>query len=251
MRTFRPRVIPTLLVDGRRLVKTEKFAKPKYIGDPVNTVRIFNEKQVDELVVLDITATRLRRSPQFDLLAEMAEEAFMPLAYGGGVTAISDVRTILTLGFEKVILNTVTHARPLFVSEAAGIFGRSTIVGSMDVRRKTLGRFEVIAADTRVGSDPVAEARRLEGLGVGEILLQSVDREGTLSGCDLDLVRKVCDAVKVPVVAAGGAGSIDDLRSAIASGASGVAAGAMFVFNGPHRAVLISYPTDSELAPIG
>lgn len=175
MKTFRKRVIPTLLVDGRRLVKTQRFSDPTYIGDPVNTVRIFNEKQVDELVVLDIGASKGRRGPQLDLLAEMAEEAFMPLAYGGGVRSVSEVRNILSLGFEKVILNSVTHSDPSFVTEASRIFGRSTLVGSIDVRRKSLGRQELVsAATTRRGSDPVAEARRLENLGVGEIDRKSV-----------------------------------------------------------------------------
>lgn len=251
MRTFRPRVIPTLLIDGRRLVKSEMFAKPKYIGDPINTMRIFNEKQVDEIVILDISATRLRKPPQFDLLAEVAEEAFMPLAYGGGITSVPDVRTILSLGFEKVILNSITHSRPGFVAEAARVFGRSTIVGSMDVRRKSLGRYEVTSnSDKRVGKDPVAEAQRLEHLGVGEILLQSVDRDGTLSGYDVELIGKVAAAVGVPVVAAGGAASVGDLAAGILAGASAVAAGAMFVFNGPHRAVLVSYPTDAQLTAI-
>lgn len=252
MKTFRKRVIPTLLVDGRRLVKTQRFSDPTYIGDPVNTVRIFNEKQVDELVVLDIGASKGRRGPQLDLLAEMAEEAFMPLAYGGGVRSVSEVRNILSLGFEKVILNSVTHSDPSFVTEASRIFGRSTLVGSIDVRRKSLGRQELVsAATTRRGSDPVAEARRLENLGVGEILLQSVDRDGTLTGFDLELIRRVTGAVKIPVVAAGGAATITDLVSGVAAGASAVAAGAMFVFRGPHRAVLISYPTDDDLAVLG
>lgn len=252
MKTFRKRVIPTLLVDGRRLVKTQRFSDPTYIGDPVNTVRIFNEKQVDELVVLDIGASKGRRGPQLDLLAEMAEEAFMPLAYGGGVRSVSEVRNILSLGFEKVILNSVTHSDPSFVTEASRIFGRSTLVGSIDVRRKSLGRQELVsAATTRRGSDPVAEARRLENLGVGEILLQSVDRDGTLTGFDLELIRRVTGAVKIPVVAAGGAATITDLVSGVAAGASAVAAGAMFVFRGPHRAVLISYPTEDDLAVLG
>lgn len=252
MRTFRKRVIPTLLVDGRRLVKTRRFADPTYIGDPVNTVRIFNEKQVDELVVLDIGASRGRRGPQLDLLAEMAEEAFMPLAYGGGVRSVSEVRAILSLGFEKVILNTATHSDPSFVTEAARTFGRSTVVGSMDVRRKSLGRQELVSAATnRLGSDPIAEARRLESLGVGEILLQSVDRDGTLSGFDLELIRRVAGAVKIPVVAAGGAATVTDLVAGVKAGASAAAAGAMFVFRGPHRAVLISYPTDDDLSGLG
>ena len=251
MRTFRPRVIPTLLIDGRRLVKSEGFAKPKYLGDPINTVRIFNEKLVDELVILDISATRTGRAPQFDLLAEVAEEAFMPLAYGGGITSLADVRKILALGFEKVILNSVSHRQPEFVTEAVRVFGRSTIVGSMDVRRKAGGRFELVgAAGKSPGHNPVAEAQRLELLGVGEILLQSVDRDGRCCGYDLELIRNVCGAVTVPVIAAGGAASVGDFAAGIAAGASAVAAGAMFVFNGPHRAVLVSYPSETELARI-
>jgi cyclase len=245
------RVIPCLLLRGQGLVKTVKFKNPVYIGDPTNAVRIFNDKEVDELVFLDITASREDRGPQFELLARMTSECFMPLCYGGGIRTIGEMRKLFALGIEKVAINTAAVERPAFVREAAEQFGSSSIVVSIDVKRRMLGRYEVVAmgAQRRTGAEPATWAADMEREGAGEILLTSVDRDGTMTGYDLELTRAVTSAVGIPVIACGGAGSLTDLGKAISEGgASAVAAGSLFVFHGPHRAVLITYPSQAELA---
>lgn len=245
------RVIPVLLLRGKGLVKTVKFKDPKYIGDPINSVRIFNEKEVDELVFLDITATPEGRGPDFELLADIAGEAFMPMAYGGGVTTLEQVRRIFALGFEKVVINTAAYIAPQLISNSAAIYGSQSIVGCVDVRRTLLGRYELLshAARTKQAISLRSHVEELERLGVGEIIVNAVDRDGTQTGYDLKLIREVSSAVSVPVVACGGAAGIDDFVSAVHDGgASAVAAGSLFVFVGPHRAVLINYPARSELA---
>lgn len=245
------RVIPVLLLRGQGLVKTVKFKDPKYVGDPINAVRIFNEKEVDELVFLDITATPEGRGPDFELLSDIASEAFMPMAYGGGVTTLEQVRRIFELGFEKVIVNSAAYKKPGLIAEAAAIFGSQSIVGCVDVRKTLLGRYALSSASGRV----TEKASLLEHLttltqsGVGEILVNAVDRDGTMGGYDLKLLREVSAAVTVPVIACGGAGSVDHFVQAVEDGhASAVAAGSLFVFMGPHRAVLINYPERKVLA---
>jgi cyclase len=238
------------LLRKQGLVKTIRFRNPTYVGDPTNAVRIFNDKEVDEMVFLDIAASGEARPPHFELLARIASECFMPLCYGGGVRAIADMRRLFTLGIEKVSLNTHAVECPEFVLEAAGIFGSSSVVVSIDVRRRMLGRYEVVTMGGRrkTGLDPVAFAVRMQEMGAGELLLTSVDRDGTGSGYDLDLVKAVSSAVSIPVIACGGAGSVRDLARAVREGgASAAAAGSLFVFHGPHRAVLITYPSPAEL----
>lgn len=249
---FRPRVIPCLLLDGLGLVKTIKFKDRTYLGDPVNTVRIFNEKGADEVVLLDINASVRGGGPPFELLEEIASEAFMPLAFGGGITTLEQIRRILGLGYEKVVINTHANDAPGFVAEAAKVFGRSTIVVGVDVRKGRFGGAEVCVAGggRKVSSDPVAHCVEMARRGAGEILLNSIDRDGTGKGYDLELVRKVAASVSVPVVACGGANEVNDLKSVLDAGASAAAAGSMFVFNGKHRAVLITYPPDSVLEPL-
>lgn len=245
------RVIPVLLLRGKGLVKTVKFKDPKYIGDPINSVRIFNEKEVDELVFLDITATPEGRGPDFDLLADIASEAFMPMAYGGGITTLQQVQRIFALGFEKVVIDTATYAAPQLIREAVAIYGSQSIVGCVDVRRTLLGRYELSshAGKTKQPVGLKEHVMELERLGAGEIIVNAVDRDGTQSGYDLKLIREVSSAVSVPVVACGGASCIDDFAAAVhEGGASAVAAGSLFVFVGPHRAVLINYPPRAELA---
>jgi cyclase len=239
------RVIPCLLLSNGRLVKTRRFKNPVYVGDPINAIRIFNEKEVDELVLLDITASLEKRDPDYDLLKELAGECFMPLAYGGGIKSMYQIRTLFRLGVEKVILNTALNRDPDFVREAVATFGSQAITASIDVRRKLFGRREVMTLagtqDTR--RNPVEAARDAEQLGVGEILLTSIDAEGGMAGYDVPLLAEVSRSVSVPVIASGGAGKLGDLRAAVQEGhASAVAVGSMFVFHGPHRAVLISYP---------
>lgn len=239
------RVIPVLLLRGKGLVKTVKFKDPKYVGDPINSVRIFNEKEVDELVFLDITATPEGRGPDFALLEDIAGEAFMPMAYGGGVTTLDQVQRVFSLGFEKVIINSAAYDSPNLIREAVGSYGAQSIVGCVDVRRTLLGRYELYSNSgrTRQGVGLRDHIARLEKLGIGEVLVNAIDRDGTQSGYDLKLLREVSGAVRVPVIACGGAGSIDDFAAAVAEGGvSAVAAGSLFVFIGPHRAVLINYP---------
>lgn len=244
------RVIPCLLLRNLGLVKTVKFRKPQYLGDPINIVRIFNDKEVDELVFLDITATMERKKPPFELLARITSECFMPLCYGGGVRDLQTMSTLYAIGIEKVALNSIAVEDPSLVASASREFGAQSVIVSIDVKKKLFGGYEVKTHGGRkaTGLDPVAHAGRMEAAGAGEILLNSIDRDGTMSGYDLDLVRRVSSAVSIPVVACGGAAGIDDLSLAVKEGgASAAAAGSMFVFHGPHRAVLISYPTQQEL----
>jgi cyclase len=248
---LRTRVIPCLLLRGAGLVKTTRFRDPKYIGDPINAIRIFNDKEVDELILLDIRASLERRGPAFSVIAEVAGECFMPLAYGGGIASVADARRIFKLGVEKVVLNTAAWRTPEVLTEIAREFGSQAVVASIDVRRKMFGRHVVVVEGgaREAGIDPVDYARRMEDAGAGEIFLTSVDRDGTMKGYELDLIASVSAAVGVPVIANGGAGSVRDFAAAIhRGGAAAVAAGAMFVLHGPHRAVLITYPGQAELA---
>lgn len=250
---LRTRVIPCLLLRNGGLVKTVKFADAKYVGDPINAVRIFNEKEVDELVFLDISATPAGRGPNLELVRDIATEAFMPFGYGGGVRTIEQVAKLVALGVEKVVLNTVATEQPGFVREASRLVGSSSVVVSIDVRRSLFGKYEVVTCSgtRRTGLDPVEWARRVEDLGAGEIFLTAVDRDGTQKGYDVPLLRQVTDAVSIPVIASGGAGSLDDFRAAVCEGrASAVAAGSLFVFHGRHRAVLITYPEYANLQQV-
>jgi cyclase len=248
-----PRVIPCLLLRGSGLVKTVHFKDPTYLGDPRNVIKIFNEKEVDELVLLDITATDDGRDPNYDLLLELTGECFMPLAYGGGIKNLRQIETILKLGVEKVSINASAVENADLITRAARAFGSQSIVVSIDVKRKLLGKYEayIRGGKQKTGLDPVSLAKRMENAGAGEILLNSIDRDGTMQGYDLEILRKVTDAVQIPVIACGGAGSIDDLGSAVKQGgASAVAAGSIFVFHGRHRAVLISFPKRQDLERI-
>lgn len=239
------RVIPVLLLKGKGLYKTVKFKSPKYVGDPINSVRIFNEKEVDELAFLDISATPSGRGPDFEMLGDIAGEAFMPMAYGGGVTTMEQIRTVFGLGFEKVILNTATYTNPALVREAVSIYGAQSVVGCVDVKRTLLGRYELYTHSGAIKQKLTLDAHleALVAMGVGEVLVNAIDRDGTQAGYDIGLVSAVSGAVAVPVIACGGASGIDDFVAAVEQGgASAVAAGSIFVFVGPHRAVLINYP---------
>jgi imidazole glycerol-phosphate synthase subunit HisF len=250
---LKTRVIPTLLLRGAGLVKTTGFRNPVYVGDPINAIRIFNEKEVDELVLLDITASRTGKGPAFATIENIASECFMPVAYGGGITAVEQIRKILGAGVEKVVVNAAALINPKLVGEAVREFGSQAVVVSIDVKRKLLGRYEVYGdgGTKPTGHDPVVFARQMQDLGAGEILLTAIDRDGTMKGYDLELVQKVTSAVSIPVIASGGAGTIADFGIASKlAGAAAVAAGAMFVFHGPHRAVLITYPSHAELSAV-
>lgn len=239
------RVIPVLLLRGQGLVKTVKFKESKYIGDPINAVRIFNEKEVDELVFLDIAATREGRGPDFELLSKITGEAFMPMAYGGGVSTLEQVRHIFELGFEKVIVNSAAYENLTLISEAVATFGSQSIIGCVDVRKTLLGRYELYSNSAQVKrkASLLEHLAALTQSGVGEILINSIDRDGTMEGYDIKLLHQVSSSVTVPIVACGGAGNINHLAQAVRDGnVSAVAAGSLFVFMGPHKAVLINYP---------
>ncbi|MBA2504338.1 MAG: imidazole glycerol phosphate synthase subunit HisF [Thermoleophilaceae bacterium] len=242
------RAIPCLLLRDGGLYKTTRFGDAGYVGDPINTARIFSDKQVDELVLLDIDASGEGRGPDLAAIASVAEECFAPLCYGGGIRSVEDMHAVYSVGVEKVSLNALAVARPETVTEGAARFGTQSVVVSIDVKD---GEVVTHGATRRTGLDPVEHARDMAARGAGEILLTAVDREGTGAGFDLDLVRSVTGAVNVPVIAHGGAGSIEDLGAAVREGgASAVAAGSLFVYIGPHRAVLITYPEERQLEEI-
>lgn len=247
----RIRVIPVLLLKNNGLVKTRKFTDPKYVGDPINAVKIFNEKEVDELIFVDITATIEKKKPNLKLINEIASECFMPVCYGGGITSIEDVKAIFDTGIEKVSLNTMTDENPALITQVAKMYGSQSVVASIDVKKGGLfGKDSVFTRSGRNNTklDPTEFARRAEEAGAGEILLNSIDRDGMMQGYDIELIKKVSSAVSIPVVACGGAGSINDLVMAVKQGgASAVAAGSMFVFHGKHRAVLINFPSQEQL----
>lgn len=247
---LRTRAIPVLLLRDAGLVKGTTFKNHKYVGDPVNAVRIFNEKEVDEIVFLDISATPAGRGPNYELIADIASEAFMPFGYGGGIGEIGQIERLFNLGVEKVVINTAAFARPQLVREASRAAGAQSIVVSIDVREKMLGGYEVCVANgtRRTGRDPVDYAREMQDLGAGELIVCSINREGTGKGYDTRLLRRVSEAVDIPVVALGGASGVADFADAVKNaGVSAVAAGDMFVFHGRHKAVLITYPAYAEL----
>lgn len=245
--------MPCLLLKGLGLVKTVQFKDSKYVGDPRNAVKIFNEKEVDELILLDIEATVENRRPQFELLHEIVGEAFMPIAYGGGVRTVHDFRTILALGVEKIVLSTYAVENPQFIKEASNRFGSQSVVVCIDVKKEVSGRYVVYTQGGRhrTGSDPVTVATQMEDMGAGELVVNSIDRDGTMAGFDLGVIKSVTTAVNIPVIACGGAGKIQDFVEAVKiGGASAVAAGSLFVFHGKHRAVLISYPEQAVLKQV-
>lgn len=251
---LRPRLIASLLIHRGGLVKTRGFGDPKYVGDPVNAVRIFNEKEVDELIVTDMDATRDRRAPDFEMIARLANECRMPLAYSGGVHDVDTVDRIIDLGVEKVALSSAAVADPSLISRAATHVGSQSVVVVMDVKKTgLLRRYEVVThnATTRTGLDPVSFARTVQDAGAGEVVVNSVDRDGMMNGYDQDLITQVRGAISVPMTALGGAGSLDDVRALYrAHGLIGAAAGSLFVFKGKYRAVLINYPNRVEKAAV-
>lgn len=246
----RARVVPVLLLRKGLLYKTIGFKQPKYVGDPQVAVKIFNDKGVDELIVLDIDATPNEIAPNFDLLEAIAAESFMPLAYGGGLRTVDDVKAVVQCGYEKIVLGAIAVERPSFVTEAAQSLGSSSVVVCIDVVKDLFGRYRVATHSARRKSslDPVSFARQMENAGAGELVVQSVPRDGTFEGYDLNLIKSVARAVNVPTIALGGARDIEDLAAAVVSaGASAAAAASMFVFQRPHRAVLITFPEEREL----
>lgn len=243
------RVVPALLLDKGRLVKTTRFKDPKYVGDPTNAIRIFNEKEVDELLVLDISASTEKKEPDYGLIEEFASECFMPLAYGGGIRTTDQARRLFGLGVEKICLQTAAHIDLSFISDLVNQFGSQSIIVSMDVKKNWFGTPRPYVASTGKLLN-VAWLDLLEKFveaGAGEILLNAVDKDGTMSGPDLELISAASNLLPVPLIAIGGVASLDDIKACIDAGASAVAAGAFFVYHGPHRAVLITYPDYHKL----
>jgi cyclase len=249
---FRPRIIPVLLLLNKGLVKTIRFKNPTYVGDPMNAVKIFNDLKADELVFLDITATKENRTPPLDLLRKIAEEAYMPFAAGGGVKTLDHARGIINAGAEKVVINTGAVETPDLIEQAAAHFGNQSVVVSIDAKKNAAGAYEVFthSGGKATALHPAEVARQSEALGAGEIMINSIDRDGTFEGYDVELVKQVADAVRIPVIACGGAKSYENLAEPYRAGATAVAAGSLFVFVGRKRAVLINYPEKEEMEEV-
>lgn len=242
---LRIRIIPCLQLIDQALVKTVKFGKYGYIGDPVNTVRIFNELEVDELCFLDIRATIEKRQPNLKILTEIANECFMPLSYGGGVKDANTARKILAIGFEKIVLNTATFENPFLITEISEHSGNQSIIGSIDVKKNIFGNYKIYSHDgtKNTNIDPVEWAQNLEALGAGELLVTSMDRDGTWDGFDIELTKMISEAVSIPVIANGGAGSAEDIGKVInVAKASAVALGSIVVYQKKGMGVLVNFP---------
>lgn len=250
---FLPRIIPVLLLKGKGLVKTIKFREPRYIGDPINAVKIFNDLKADELVFLDITASLEGRSISSEIVRSIGDEAFMPFAVGGGIDTVVKIEQSLRAGAEKAIINTQSVINPGLIEESAKVFGTQSIVVSIDVKKSLLGRYEVWIKDGTINSkrNPSDWAKQVEGLGAGEIIINSIDLDGTMKGYDLDLLNSVANNVNIPVIACGGAGKMAHLKQAFDEcKVHALAAGSIFVFHGSRRAVLINYPSKDEIKEI-
>lgn len=247
---FRPRIIPVLLLKEEALVKSIEFKKHQYIGDPINAVRIFNDLRADELVFLDIEASKEGRLISLEFVRDVGEEANMPFAVGGGIKTIEDIKSIISAGAEKVIINTAAFTNPNFIREAADYFGSSTIVVCIDVKKKMFSGNQAwsLSGTKSSGLTPVEAAKKMEALGAGELIIQSIDKDGSMSGYDIELIKSISEAVSIPVIALGGAGNISDLEKAHNEGfANAVAAGSLFVYQGTKKGVLINYPEIGEV----
>jgi cyclase len=247
---FLPRIIPVLLLKGKGLVKTVKFKEPKYIGDPINAVKIFNDLKTDELIFLDISASKESRTISIDLVKDIGDEAFMPFGVGGGIKSTTQIEYLLKAGAEKVIINTNAILNPALIEEASRVFGSQSIVVSLDVRKTLFGKYECWIKDGSENTKvhPVDLAKKAEALGAGELIINSIDLDGVMNGYNIELVKSIADIISIPVVACGGAGNLEHLKQGYFEGnAHALAAGSMFVFHGPRKAVLINYPSKCEL----
>lgn len=249
---LKTRVIPCLLLKDLGLVKTVRFSDPKYVGDPINAVKIFNNKEVDELIFLDISATAESCEPNFELLAKIATEAFMPFSYGGGIKTLETAKKVFELGSEKVIINAYAHENPDFITELASKFGSQSVVASMDVLKGKNGNYSVFKNNGKIdtGKNPVKYAIDMEKMGAGEIFLNSINNDGVMEGYDEEIIKEISASVSIPIIACGGAGNLEDFKKAKEAGASAVSAGSLFVFIGKNRSVLISYPSHNDLKKI-
>lgn len=246
---LKSRVIPVLLLKNNGLVKTIAFNKSKYLGDPINAIKIFNDKQVDELIFLDIQASKEDRTPDFELVKKIASECFMPLAYGGGISRVEHILKLFSIGVEKIIINSAVLENQSLISEAAEIFGNQSIVVCIDVKKNFWGKNQIFCHvnNKTIDLDVLEHAISCQNAGAGEIMINSVDRDGIMKGFDLELIAKISSGISIPLIVCGGAGSIEDFKNAKDRGASGIAAGSFFVYHGPHKAVLISYPSPETL----
>lgn len=246
---LRPRIIPSLLIHENGLVKTVNFKNPKYVGDPINAVKIFNEKAVDELAVFDIDATVLGKEPNYSLIERLASQSMMPLCYGGGVKTVEQAQRIFSLGIEKIALSSSVLKNPELITEISDRVGAQSVIVVLDVKKKLLGGYEVFTHNGKkaTGINPFKFVEEAQKLGAGEIVINSIDKDGVMKGYDLDLIAKVREKITLPMTVLGGAGSLDDIEKVISQhGVIGVAAGSLFVFKGPYKAVLINYPTQLE-----
>lgn len=247
---LRPRIIPCLLVKNGGLVKTVKFANPKYVGDPINAVKIFNEKEVDELIVLNIDASVQNREPDYGMIGNLAVECRMPLCYGGGVKTVEQVEKIISLGVEKVAISSAVVKNPVIVAQAAEVVGSQSVVVVMDVKKtKRVGNYEIWThnASKPTGRSPVDFAQQVESLGAGEVVINSIDYDGVMKGYDCELVNNIRESINLPITVLGGAGKLQDIGKLINRfGIIGAAAGSLFVFKGKYRAVLINYPSRAQ-----
>ena len=246
---LRPRIIPCLLLHEKGLVKTINFKYPKYVGDPINAVRIFNEKEVDELAFFDIDATVLDKEPDYGLIEKLANQSRMPLCYGGGVKTVEQAQKIFGLGIEKIALSSTAIVNPKLVSQIADRVGSQSVIVVLDVKKKILGGYEIYTHNGKksTGINPIKFTKELEQLGAGEIIINSIDQDGVMKGYDLNLIDKIAETISIPLTVLGGAGSMADIEKIVDKhGVIGVAAGSLFVFKGPYKAVLINYPTQIE-----
>jgi len=250
----RPRIIPILLIKNHDLVKTIRFTNPRYLGDPINAVKIFNGKNVDELCVLDITASSEKKEPNFDYLKDIAGEAFMPLSYGGGITSLEQIKKILRMGYEKVIINTAFYNNPELVKSASRYAGSQSVVVSIDVNTDFFGKMRCYSTDGTVKTKfaPIEAAQLAELLGAGELILNSINNDGIMCGYDIEMIKSIVDSVSIPVTACGGAKDISDIKKVLFEGkAHAAAAGSMFAYYGREKAVLINFPDENELLDAG
>ena len=249
---FRPRFIPVLLLRDKGLVKTVQFGKSRYIGDPLNAVQIFNKLKTDELVFLDINASKEGRSIAADLVKEIGDEAYMPFSVGGGIHTLAQAEKLINAGAEKVVLNTAAYTNMNLITEIANVFGRQSIIVSIDVKKNLFGKYKVYvkSGSMKTGLDPVDFAKKVEDKGAGEILITSIKHEGMMNGLNVDLITSIQQAVSIPVIAHGGVNSLQHFKEGIDNGASAVAAGSFFVYAGKQNGILINYPSKTELKNI-
>lgn len=247
------RAIPCLLINYDGLYKTIQFKNPQYIGDPINAVKIFNEKEVDELIILDITATKQKRDPNYDLLKQIASECFMPLAYGGGIHTLAQAAQLFEIGIEKIVLNYSAVNNPQLIKEISNIYGSQSVVVSIDIKKNLFGKNTVYTLNgtQKVDKKAIEIAQYTEQMGAGELMITAIDKEGTWQGFDIESIKQITQAVNIPVIASGGCGNLDDIKKAVnEAGASAVAIGSMAVFQKKGMGVLISFPSSSEIEEV-